>query len=205
MGNKSSKGSLSNKEKKKYTKMGIHFTPKEMDLLWNHFKTIATKQGSKYHMDRKAFKRCLGFKKNQYIDRMFQLFDEDGDGNIQFVEFLSGLNILSEKGSEDEKLEFSFMIYDFDGDGAISRDELAKMLMASLEESGVILNDQQAKACCDYTIREIIKPADPNFISKAEYVTMVRDQKEKGHDMMKALSVDVTSRIRAIGKSNKKR
>ena len=204
MGNKGSKqGALASKEKKKFKKMGIHFTFEEMDLLWNHFKTIATQQNKTYVMDRKTFKQSLGFKKNQYIDRMFQLFDEDGDGNIQFVEFLSGLNILSEKGSMDEKLEFSFMIYDFDGDGAISRDELANMLIASLEESGLQLSNQQAKACCDYTIQHIIKPADPNFISKAEYVTMVREQKEKGHDMMKALSVDVTSRIRAISNSKK--
>ena len=203
MGNKSGKHDLPKKEKKKYKQMGIYFSNEEMDLLWSHFKTIATKQGDTYHMDRKSFKQSLGFKKNQYIDRMFQLFDEDGDGNIQFVEFLSGLNILSEKGSMDEKLEFSFMIYDFDGDGAISRDELAQMLIASLEESGLTLNDQQAKACCDYTIQHIIKPKDPNFISKAEYVTMVRAQKEKGHDMMKALSVDVSSRIKVISKSKK--
>ena len=175
--------------------------------MWGHFKTIATTavNSDVYTMDRKAFKQSLGFKKNQYIDRMFQLFDEDGDGNIQFVEFLSGLNILSEKGSMDEKLEFSFMIYDFDGDGAISRDELSKMLIASLEESGLTLSAKQAQACCDYTIQHIIKPANPAFISKAEYITMVRDQKAKGHDMMKALSVDVTSRIKAISKTKGKR
>jgi len=67
-----------------------------MDLLWAHFKTIATLQQkpAAYVMDRNAFKQSLGFKKNQYIDRMFQLFDEDGDGNIQFVEFISGTFIL---------------------------------------------------------------------------------------------------------------
>lgn len=118
--------------------------------------------------------------------------------------FSAGLNILSEKGTMDEKLEFSFMIYDFDGDGAISRDELAQMLIASFEESGLSLTEAQAKACCDYTIKNIIKPANPSFISKAEYVKMVKEQKEKGHDMMKALSVDVTSRIKVIAKESKR-
>ena len=189
MGNKA--GSLPKKDVKRFKSMGIQFSTEEMNLLYNHFKDLATETEGQFAMNRNNFKRSLGFKQNQYIDRMFMLFDEDGDGHIQFSEFLHGLNILSERGSEQEKLEFSFMIYDFDGDGRISREELARMLVASLEESGLQIEEGTAQACVDFTIKNIQPPVkDPNFVYKDEYIAMVKSQQAIGHDMMKALSVN---------------
>ena len=145
-------------------------------------------------MNLNSFKKCLGFKRSTYIDRMFLLFDEDCDRLIQFNEFLYCLNIISERGSLEDKLEFSFMIYDHDGDGKISKEELAHMLVASLEESDVSISPELANACVDHTISNI-QVEDPNCISKAEYIAMVKSEREKGHDMMRALSVNVGQRI----------
>ena len=66
---------------------------------------------------------------------MFQLFDENGDGVINFVEFICGLSILCTKGDRDEKLLFSFKIYDVDKDKKISRDDLRTVLEHTLEEN----------------------------------------------------------------------
>ena len=127
-------------------------------------------------MNLSSFKKCLGFKRSTYIDRMFLLFDEDCDRLIQFNEFLYCLNIISEKGSLEDKLEFSFMIYDHDGDGKISREELAHMLVASLRSERI---SGTGDACVDHTISNI-QVEDPNCISKAEYITMVKSEREKG-------------------------
>ena len=69
------------------------------------------------------------------MDRMFQLFDENGDDVINFVEFICGLSILCTKGDRDEKLLFSFKIYDVDKDKKISRDDLRTVLEHTLEEN----------------------------------------------------------------------
>ena len=200
MGNKA--GSLPKKEVKRFKSMGIQFSTEEMNLLHNHFKGLATETDGVFAMNRNNFKRSLGFKQNQYIDRMFMLFDEDGDGHIQFSEFLHGLNILSERGSVNEKLEFSFMIYDFDGDGKISREELARMLVASLEESGLHLEQDTAQACVDFTIKNIQPPVtDPQFVMKDEYIAMVKAQQALGHNMMRALSVNVSQRIKVMSRT----
>ena len=45
------------------------------------------------------------------MDRIFQLFDEDTDGAITFVEFICGLSILSTKGSLDEKIQCEWRHY----------------------------------------------------------------------------------------------
>jgi serine/threonine-protein phosphatase 2B regulatory subunit len=200
MGNKA--GTLPKKEVKRFKAMGIQFSTEEMNLLHNHFKDLATETEGVFAMNRNNFKRSLGFKQNQYIDRMFMLFDEDGDGHIQFSEFLHGLNILSERGSVDEKIEFSFMIYDFDGDGKISREELARMLVASLEESGLHLEQDTAQSCVDFTIKNIQPPVkDPQFVMKDEYIAMVKAQQAKGHNMMRALSVNVSQRIKVMSRT----
>ena len=48
-------------------------------------------------IDKEEFTAAMGFQNKFYVDRMFQLFDENGDGAINFTEFLCGLSILSTK------------------------------------------------------------------------------------------------------------
>ena len=55
----------------------------------------------------------------------------DGDGHINFEEFLNGISLMCETGDFDEKVQFSFQVYDFDGDGLISKTELTEMCKGS--------------------------------------------------------------------------
>merc|ERR1719263_2572113 len=103
---------------------------------------------------------------------MFQLFDENGDGSINFTEFICGLSILCTYGTRDEKMQFSFQIYDFDGDGKISRDELGRMLKASLSENDIELTASQTNDLLDATFLEADKDKD-GFINFQEYEALV--------------------------------
>lgn len=47
----------------------------------------------------------------------------------------------------------SFRVYDFDGDKQISKDELSKMLEASLVENHMTLSAEQIRAMVDATFR----------------------------------------------------
>lgn len=55
---------------------------------------------------------------------MIAIFDEDGNGDVDFKEFVSGLSAFSAKGKKEEKLRFAFKVYDIDRDGYISNGEL---------------------------------------------------------------------------------
>jgi hypothetical protein len=80
---------------------------------------------------------------------MIAIFDEDGGGDVDFQEFVSGLSAFSSKGNKEEKLRFAFRVYDIDRDGYISNGELFIVLKMMV---GSNLKDQQLQQVrCDGT------------------------------------------------------
>jgi Ca2+-binding EF-hand superfamily protein len=61
------------------------------------------------------------------VDRMFQLFDRDNNGVVDFTELSSGLSVLC-GGDEDEKVAAVFQLYDINNDEAITADEMTAYL-----------------------------------------------------------------------------
>ena len=53
-----------------------------------------------------------------------EIFDDDGNGEVDFKEFIQGVSQFSVKGDKNSKLRFAFRIYDIDNDGYISNGEL---------------------------------------------------------------------------------
>jgi len=88
---------------------------------------------------------------------MIAIFDEDGGGDVDFQEFVSGLSAFSSKGNKEEKLRFAFKVYDIDRDGYISNGELFIVLKMMV---GSNLKDQQLQQVSKiYSIPTLI-PAD---------------------------------------------
>ena len=86
--------------------------------------------------------------------RMIAIFDEDGGGDVDFQEFVSGLSAFSSKGNKEEKLRFAFKVYDIDRDGYISNGELYIVLKMMV---GSNLKDQQLQQVCTLTCRIDLK------------------------------------------------
>lgn len=91
-------------------------------------------------VDRDEFLALPQISSNPLATRMIAIFDEDGGGDVDFQEFVSGLSAFSSKGNKEEKLRFAFRVYDIDRDGYISNGELFIVLKMMV---GSNLKDQQ--------------------------------------------------------------
>jgi serine/threonine-protein phosphatase 2B regulatory subunit len=101
--------------------------------------------------------------------RLIAIFDEDGGGDVDFQEFVSGLSAFSSKGNKEQKLRFAFQVYDIDRDGFISNGELFIVLKMMV---GSNLKDQQLQQIVDKTIMEADLDGDGK-ISFEEFSKMV--------------------------------
>lgn len=100
---------------------------------------------------------------------MIAIFDEDGGGDVDFQEFVSGLSAFSSKGNKQEKLHFAFKVYDIDRDGYISNGELFIVLKMMV---GSNLKDMQLQQIVDKTMMEADLDGDGK-ISFEEFTRMV--------------------------------
>ncbi|XP_016068196.1 PREDICTED: guanylyl cyclase-activating protein 1 [Miniopterus natalensis] len=80
------------------------------------------------------FRQFFGLKNlspstSQYVERMFETFDFNKDGYIDFMEYVAALSLVL-KGKVEQKLRWYFKLYDVDGNGCIDRDELLTIIRA---------------------------------------------------------------------------
>ncbi|KAK2912934.1 hypothetical protein Q8A73_007047 [Channa argus] len=66
---------------------------------------------------------------SSYVDQVFFTFDMDGDGYIDFVEYIAAISLLL-KGEVNQKLKWYFKLFDQDGNGKIDKDELETIFKA---------------------------------------------------------------------------
>ncbi|XP_004462886.1 guanylyl cyclase-activating protein 1 [Dasypus novemcinctus] len=80
------------------------------------------------------FRQLFGLKNlspsaNQYVEQMFETFDFNKDGYMDFMEYVAALSLVL-KGKVEQKLRWYFKLYDVDGNGCIDRDELLTIIRA---------------------------------------------------------------------------
>lgn len=133
-------------------------------------------------IDRDEFQSIPAISSNPLASRLIEIFDEDGNGAVDFKEFISGLSAFSSKGAQEEKLRFAFKVYDIDRDGYLSNGELFIVLKMMV---GNNLKDGQLQQIVDKTIMEADQDGDGK-ISFEEFKKLVENT-----DISQSMTLDI--------------
>ncbi|XP_028082321.1 calcineurin B-like protein 7 isoform X2 [Camellia sinensis] len=131
-----------------------HFNVTDIKALYELFKKLSSSVIDDGFISKEEFQ--LGLFRNSKTqslcaDRIFNLFDTKNDGVIDFGEFVRSLSIFHPDAPHAEKAAFAFQLYDIWETGFIEREE---MILALLEESDLILSDDNVEAIIDKTFEE---------------------------------------------------
>jgi Ca2+-binding EF-hand superfamily protein len=110
---------------------------------------------------------------------VFNIFDEDSSGSIEFEEFLQALSITS-RGKLEDKLEWAFRLYDLDNDGSITRDEMLQIVTAIFAMVGTCQTFQDSENTPEKRVDRIFKLMDTDnngSLSKEEFLEGARQDK----------------------------
>jgi len=167
--------------------MCSHFDTDEIARLGKRFKKLDLDNSGSLSVD--EFMSLPELHQNPLVQRVIEIFDQDGNGEVDFKEFIEGVSQFSVKGDKDSKLKFAFKIYDMDKDGFISNGELFQVLKMMV---GNNLKDTQLQQIVDKTIIYADIDGDGK-ISYDEFCAVVGGDlvDSSGLDVHKKMVVDV--------------
>eukprot|EP01113_Clastostelium_recurvatum_P036096 TRINITY_DN5101_c0_g1_i4.p1 TRINITY_DN5101_c0_g1~~TRINITY_DN5101_c0_g1_i4.p1 ORF type:complete len:665 (+),score=142.60 TRINITY_DN5101_c0_g1_i4:257-2251(+) len=94
-----------------------------------------------------------------FADYIFQIFDESGDGYVDFKEFCMGLSVYL-NADVDDKLHFCFRLFDTNRDGKISLSEFTEVLRTHY--SSILFEDLVIPSPEDFALEAFNFDADHN-------------------------------------------
>ena len=145
------------------------------------------------------FADAMSLKKDSlFVEQMFQLIDQDGNGFISFREFLNMIVIFA-KGSPEDKIRLMFEMYDVDKSGSLSRGEFQKMLKAMME----LVNASVAPDQMDGLIDSMFTSAgfqNKQELTLEDFNVLLRDHKEQlssAHLNIAGVDVEIPEKVGA--------
>ncbi|KAL6068680.1 hypothetical protein STEG23_012520 [Scotinomys teguina] len=153
--------------------MCSHFDADEIKRLGKRFKKLDLDNSGSLSVE--EFMSLPELQQNPLVQRVIDIFDTDGNGEVDFKEFIEGVSQFSVKGDKEQKLRFAFRIYDMDKDGYISNGELFQVLKMMV---GNNLKDTQLQQIVDKTIINADKDGDGR-ISFEEFCAVIASEEQE--------------------------
>jgi len=97
----------------------------------------------------------------KYAHLVFKTIDKDNTGGITFGDFMDFLSVIS-KGSQRDKIIWTFNFYDVNRDGCISRDEMMKVTDSILDLVGETAGSQGHPRIKMQNMEEVFSYMDTN-------------------------------------------
>ncbi|XP_029442414.1 lysophosphatidylcholine acyltransferase 2 isoform X2 [Rhinatrema bivittatum] len=118
----------------------VEFTKvsRKLNLKWdnirqqlNEFAEIASaSKGGRIRIE--EFAKFLKIPVSDVVKELFALFDRNGDGTIDFREYVIGMTIVCNPVNTEETIMMAFKLFDIDEDGSITEAEFTSLLQSSL-------------------------------------------------------------------------
>ena len=125
------------------------FEAKDIASLYDNFRKLSSLRKSDGVIDRSEFQAIMGggsMESSTFLDSLFNAMDRDGNGGIDFSEFVIALAIYQNKAKsvpEADKQHLFFKLYDLDGDKEISQTDLQRILRSCFESNGMRVGDAE--------------------------------------------------------------
>ncbi|XP_037904611.1 calcineurin subunit B type 2 isoform X2 [Hermetia illucens] len=135
--------------------MCSNFDADEIRRLGKRFRKLDLDNSGALSVD--EFMSLPELQQNPLVQRVIDIFDADGNGEVDFKEFIQGVSQFSVKGDKLSKLRFAFRIYDMDNDGYISNGELFQVkFLNSPPPVDITVSMQLGKRCGLKYFREFL-------------------------------------------------
>ncbi|KAK0792033.1 Calcium-binding protein NCS-1 [Friedmanniomyces endolithicus] len=96
---------------------------------------------------------------SSFADYVFNVFDADKSGSIDFKEFICALSVTS-RGKMEDKLDWAFQLYDIDGDGKISYEEMLRIVEAIYKMVGSMVKLPEDEDTPEKRVKKIFRMMD---------------------------------------------